>query len=78
MKRKLHQYEMFCIILLLALFSLIAWKVQAGGVTAIDEYVRGLVKGLQTEGSLSFFSFFTKLGSAIGIISIVLISLIIF
>lgn len=78
LKRKLHRYEMFCIILLAALFSLIAWRVQAGDVTAFDEYVRGLVKGLQTEGSLSFFSFFTKLGSAIGIISTVLISLIVF
>ncbi|MEI4622039.1 phosphatase PAP2 family protein [Bacillus pfraonensis] len=78
MKRKLHRYELACIILLFAAFALIAWKVQAGGVTVIDKYVQGLVRGLQTENSLSFFSNFTKLGSAIGIISTLALSLFVF
>ncbi len=65
-------------ILLFAAFALIAWKVQAGGATAIDEYVKGLVRGLQTESSLAFFSYFTKMGSAIGIISTLSLSLLAF
>ena len=44
-----------CIGLLLAVFGIVAWRVHAGGVTVMDTYVRGLVKGLQTEGSLTFF-----------------------
>lgn len=67
-----------CIILLLTVFSIIAWRVHAGGVTVMDTYVRGLVKGLQTESSLTFFSYFTKLGSAIGIVTILIISLLVF
>ncbi|XLP23413.1 phosphatase PAP2 family protein [Bacillus toyonensis] len=67
-----------CIILLLTVFSIIAWRVHAGGVTVMDTYVRGLVKGLQTESSLTFFSYFTKLGSAIGIVTILMISLLVF
>ncbi|MDT3498315.1 phosphatase PAP2 family protein [Bacillus toyonensis] len=78
MKKKLHQYEVMCIILLLTVFSIIAWRVHAGGVTVMDTYVRGLVKGLQTESSLTFFSYFTKLGSAIGIVTILMISLLVF
>ncbi|WP_129111087.1 phosphatase PAP2 family protein [Bacillus toyonensis] len=78
MKKKLHQYEVMCIILLLTVFSIIAWRVHAGGVTVMDTYVRGLVKGLQTESSLTFFSYFTKLGSAIGIVTILIISLLVF
>ncbi|MED2708468.1 MULTISPECIES: phosphatase PAP2 family protein [Bacillus cereus group] len=78
MKKKLHQYEVMCVILLLTVFSIIAWRVHAGGVTVMDTYVRGLVKGLQTESSLTFFSYFTKLGSAIGIVTILIISLLVF
>lgn len=44
----------------------------------MDTYVRGLVKGLQTESSLTFFSYFTKLGSAIGIAATLVISLLVF
>ncbi|CAG9614030.1 Phosphatidylglycerophosphatase B [Bacillus rhizoplanae] len=78
MKKKLHMYEMMCIILLLGLFSIIAWKVRSGGVTIVDEYVRTMVKGFQTEASLSFFRYFTKLGSAIGIVSVLVVSLFFF
>lgn len=65
-------------ILLLALFGIIVWRVQASGVTAVDTYVRGMIKGLQTESSLTFFSYFTKLGSAIGVITTLIISLLVF
>jgi len=78
LKRKLHRYELACIILLFVAFALIAWRIQAGGVTTIDSYVKGLVRGLQTESSLSFFSYFTKLGSAIGIIGTLTLSLFVF
>ncbi|WP_433771371.1 phosphatase PAP2 family protein [Bacillus wiedmannii] len=78
MKKKLHQYEVICIGLLLAVFGIIAWRVHVGGVTVMDTYVRGLVKGLQTEGSLTFFSYFTKMGSEIGIITTLVISLLVF
>lgn len=67
-----------CIGLLFAVFSIVAWRVHAGGVTVMDTYVRGLVKGLQTESSLTFFSYFTKLGSAIGIVATLVISLLVF
>ncbi|WP_439022839.1 phosphatase PAP2 family protein [Bacillus thuringiensis] len=67
-----------CIGLLLVVFSIIAWRVHAGGVTVMDTYVRGLVKGLQTESSLTFFSYFTKMGSEIGIITTLVISLLVF
>ncbi|MBE5105644.1 phosphatase PAP2 family protein [Bacillus thuringiensis] len=78
MKKKLHRYEFICMILLLALFGIITWRVQASGVTAVDTYVRGMVKGLQTESSLTFFTYFTKLGSAIGVITTLIISLLVF
>ncbi|KFN02970.1 phosphatase PAP2 family protein [Bacillus clarus] len=78
MKKKLHQYELMCMVLLFVVFAIIAWRVQAGGVTIMDTYVRGMVKGLQTESSLTFFSYFTKLGSAIGITTTLVISLFIF
>ncbi|HDR7792368.1 TPA: phosphatase PAP2 family protein [Bacillus luti] len=78
MKKKLYQYEGMCIILLLAVFSIVAWRVHVGGVTVMDTYVRGIVKGIQTESSLTFFSYFTKLGSAIGIVTILIISLLVF
>jgi len=78
LKKKLHQYEVICIGLLFAVFSIVAWRVHAGGVTVMDTYVRGLVKGLQTESSLTFFSYFTKLGSAIGIAATLVISLLVF
>ena len=78
MKKKLHQYEVMCIGLLLAVFGIVAWRVHAGGVTVMDTYVRGLVRGLQTESSLIFFSYFTKLGSAIGIVATLVISLLVF
>ena len=67
-----------CIGLLFAVFGIVAWRVHAGGVTVMDTYVRGLVKGLQTESSLTFFSYFTKLGSAIGIVATLVISLLVF
>ncbi|AHX17489.1 phosphatase PAP2 family protein [Bacillus cereus] len=78
MKKKLHQYEVMCIGLLFAVFGIVAWRVHAGGVTVMDTYVRGLVRGLQTESSLIFFSYFTKLGSAIGIVTTLVISLLVF
>ena len=78
MKKKLHQYEGMCIGLLFAVFGIVAWRVHAGGVTVMDTYVRGLVRGLQTESSLTFFSYFTKLGSAIGIVATLVISLLVF
>ncbi|HDX9628297.1 TPA: phosphatase PAP2 family protein [Bacillus cereus] len=78
MKKKLHQYEVVCIVLLLAVFGIVAWRVHVGGVTVMDTYVRGLVKGLQTEDSLTFFSHYTKLGSAIGIVTTLVISLLVF
>ncbi|PFK04459.1 phosphoesterase [Bacillus cereus] len=67
-----------CMILLLTLFGIIAWRVQASGVTAVDTYVREMVKGLQTEISITFFTYFTKLGSAIGVITTLIISLLVF
>lgn len=67
-----------CIGLLFAVFGIVAWRVYAGGVTVMDTYVRGLVRGLQTESSLTFFSYFTKLGSAIGIVATLVISLLVF
>lgn len=67
-----------CIGLLFAVFGIVAWRVHAGGVTVMDTYVRGLVRGLQTESSLTFFSYFTKLGSAIGIVATLVISLLVF
>ncbi|PFC91003.1 phosphoesterase [Bacillus anthracis] len=67
-----------CIGLLFAVFGIVAWRVHAGGVTVMDTYVRGLVKGLQIEGSLTFFSYYTKLGSAIGIVTVLAISLLVF
>ncbi|WP_410491526.1 phosphatase PAP2 family protein [Bacillus thuringiensis] len=78
MKKKLHQYEVMCIGLLFAVSGIVAWRVHAGGVTVMDTYVRGLVRGLQTESSLIFFSYFTKLGSAIGIVATLVISLLVF
>ncbi|MDA2243468.1 phosphatase PAP2 family protein [Bacillus cereus] len=78
MKKKLHQYEVMCIGLLFAVFGIVAWRVHAGGVTVMDTYVRGLVRGLQTESFLTFFSYFTKLGSAIGIVATLVISLLVF
>ncbi|KMP34951.1 phosphatase PAP2 family protein [Bacillus sp. GX] len=78
MKKKLHQYELVCIALLFAVFGIVAWRVHAGGVTVMDTYVRGLVKGIQTEESLAFFSHYTKLGSAIGIVITLVISLLVF
>ena len=78
LKKKLHQYEVMCIGLLFAVFGIVAWRVHAGGVTVMDTYVRGLVRGLQTESSLTFFSYFTKLGSAIGIVATLVISLLVF
>ncbi|TCW55874.1 undecaprenyl-diphosphatase [Bacillus thuringiensis] len=78
MKKKLQQYEVVCIILLLAVFGIVAWRVHVGGVTVMDTYVRGLVKGLQTEDSLTFFSYYTKVGSAIGIVTTLVISLLVF
>ncbi|MFB4344005.1 phosphatase PAP2 family protein [Bacillus sp. BR_7] len=78
MKKKLHQYEGMCIGLLFAVFGIVAWRVHAGGVTVMDTYIRGLVRGLQTESSLTFFSYFTKLGSAIGIVATLVISLLVF
>ena len=76
--KKLHQYEVMCIGLLFAVFGIVAWRVHAGGVTVMDTYVRGVVKGLQTESSLTFFSHYTKLGSAIGIVTVLIISLLVF
>ncbi|MFC9418473.1 phosphatase PAP2 family protein [Bacillus mobilis] len=78
MNKKLHQYEVVCIVLLLAVFGIVAWRVHVGGVTVMDTYVRGLVKGLQTENSLTFFSYYTKVGSAIGIVTTLVISLLVF
>ena len=65
-------------VLLFIAFVLIAWRVQAGGPTALDEYVKGLVRGLQTESSLSFFAYLTKLGSFVGVFSTVCIAVIVF
>lgn len=76
--KKLHQYEVMCIGLLFAVFGIVAWRVHAGGVTVMDTYVRGVVKGLQTESSLTFFSHYTKLGSAIGVVTVLIISLLVF
>ncbi|PFY93896.1 phosphatase PAP2 family protein [Bacillus pseudomycoides] len=78
MKRKLHRYELACILLLFATFALIAWRVQADGITTLDIYVKDLVRGLQTESSFAFFTYFTKMGSAIGIISTLILSLFVF
>ncbi|WP_459500914.1 phosphatase PAP2 family protein [Bacillus sp. C1] len=78
MQRKLHTYELACIFLLLAAFTLIAWRVHADGVTTLDAYVKEILRGSQTESSLSFFSYFTKLGSAIGITGTLTLSLFVF
>lgn len=51
-----------CIGLLFAVFGIVAWRVHAGGVTVMDTYVRGLVRGLQTESSLTFFLVLYKIG----------------
>ncbi|WP_242224660.1 phosphatase PAP2 family protein [Bacillus cereus group sp. BfR-BA-01380] len=74
-KKKLHMYEIVCIALLLCASSIIAWRVHSGGVTTVDMYVKGMVTGLQTESSLTFFRYVTKLGSGIGIVSVLAISL---
>ena len=76
--KKLHQYEVMCIGLLFAVFGIVAWRVHAGGVTVMDTYVRGVVKGLQTESSLTFSHTIQKLGSAIGIVTVLIISLLVF
>lgn len=78
MKRKLHVYEMISMGVLALLFCIIAWRVSAGGVIETDEYVKGMVRGLQTEEALSFFFYFTKVGSGVGITSTVIISMIVF
>lgn len=78
LKKKLHMYEIVCIVLLLCAFSLIVWRVYSGGVTRIDEYVKGMVTGLQTESSLTFFRYVTKLGSGSGIVSVLAVSLFLF
>lgn len=54
MKKKLHQYEIMCIALLFAVFGIVAWRVHAGGVTVMDTYVRGLVKGYKRRVPLHF------------------------
>lgn len=77
MKKKLHQYEIMCIALLFAVFGIVAWRVHAGGVTVMDTYVRGLVKGYKRRFPY-IFSYFTKLGSAIGIVATLVISLLVF
>ena len=74
-KKKLHMYEIVCIALLLCAFSIIAWKVRAGGVTTFDAYVKGMVTGLQTESSLTFFRYVTKIGSGSGITIVLAVSL---
>ncbi|MDC2864025.1 phosphatase PAP2 family protein [Bacillus sp. BP-3] len=78
MKKKLHMYEIVCTVLLLCAFSIIAWRVHSGGVTTIDEYVKGMVTGLQTESSLTFFRYVTKLGSGSGIVIGLAVSLFLF
>ncbi|MGG2016092.1 phosphatase PAP2 family protein [Bacillus sp. S10(2024)] len=78
MKKKLHIYEIVCTVLLLCAFSIIAWRVHSGGVTTIDEYVKGMVTGLQTESSLTFFRYVTKLGSGSGIVIGLAVSLFLF
>lgn len=71
-------YEMVCTVLLLCAFSIIAWRVHSGGVTTMDEYVKGMVTGLQTESSLTFFRYVTKLGSGSGIVIVLAVSLFLF
>ncbi|WP_369903613.1 phosphatase PAP2 family protein [Bacillus manliponensis] len=78
MKQKLHVYEIIAITTLALIFSFIALHVRAGGVIELDEYVKEMVKGLQTERSIVFFSYFTKFGSAIGIVVAVVIGMLIF
>lgn len=78
LKKKLHMYEIVCTVLLLCAFSIIAWRVHFGGVTTIDEYVKGMVAGLQTESSLTFFRYVTKLGSGSGIVIVLVVSLCLF
>ncbi|MEI4800579.1 phosphatase PAP2 family protein [Bacillus sp. FJAT-51639] len=78
MKKKLHMYEIVCTVLLLCAFSIITWKIRSGGVTTVDEYVKGMVTGLQTESSLTFFRYVTKLGSGIGIVIVLAVSLFFF
>ncbi|MED1304139.1 phosphoesterase [[Bacillus thuringiensis] serovar konkukian] len=78
MKKSLWQYELICIFVLFVLFSIIAWRVHVGDVTVMDTYVRRIVTGLQTESSLIFFSYFTKLGSTIGITITLILSLFMF
>lgn len=78
MKQKFRIYEIIAIATLALVFSFIAWHVRAGGVIGLDEYVKGMVKGLQTEKSLAFFSYFTKFGSEIGIVVTVVISMLVF
>ena len=78
LKKKLHIYEIVCTVLLLCAFSIIAWRVHSGGVTTIDEYVKGMVTGLQTESSLTFFRYVTKLGSGSGIVIGLAVSLFLF
>ena len=75
--KKLHQYEVMCIGLLFAVFGIVAWRVHAGGVTVMDTYVRGVVKGYKQKVRLHF-SHYTKLGSAIGIVTVLIISLLVF
>ena len=52
--KKLHQYEVMCIGLLFAVFGIVAWRVHAGGVTVMDTYVRGVVKGYKQKVRLHF------------------------
>ncbi len=75
----MHQYEVMCIGLLFCCIWHCCLRVHAGGVTVMDTYVRGLVKGLQTGKFAYIFSHtIQKLGSAIGIVTTLVISLLVF
>lgn len=72
-----HTYAGVFSMLLLVLFSLISMKIIHKETIFIDELLKGKLQLLQGEGSLAFFEVFTELGSEVGIIGTLVISLLV-
>lgn len=77
MKRYLnrHTYAAVFTILLLSFFSVLVNRIQGGEVLFVDEVLKGRLQGLQSEGSLAFFSIVSEMGSEVGIITTLVVSL---
>ncbi|WP_342046712.1 phosphatase PAP2 family protein [Bacillus sp. OTU530] len=72
-----HTYAVVFTALLLIFFSIIVHRIQGGGTLFVDEFMKGRLQALQTKGSLAFFTVMTELGSEIGIISTLIVSLLV-